>query len=73
MSGNWSVRKRDGVWQAFDREGDARYASSDWWSVLTFACLGAAEPEPDTYRQRAPEFYQALRRMWLKRFMDDDQ
>ena len=45
MSRKWSVKKRDGAWQAFDEDGDVRYASTDWLKVTTFALIGADKTE----------------------------
>ena len=40
MKRKWLVRKLDGVWQAFDENGDLRYAADDWFTVYAFARLG---------------------------------
>ncbi len=42
MSGRgkrWLVRKLDGAWQAFDSDGNLRYAGADWFEVYAFARL----------------------------------
>ena len=40
MSGKWSVKKRDGAWQAFDEDGNVRSASSDYLKALAFGLIG---------------------------------
>jgi hypothetical protein len=42
----WLVRKLDGVWQAFDPEGNLRYAAEDWRTVYAFARLGLGPIKP---------------------------
>lgn len=59
----WSVRKRDGVWQAFDDDGDVRFASSDWFQALTFALIGA-EPRPITFF--------SIDYKWLQKFFENN-
>jgi hypothetical protein len=51
----WSVRKLDGAWQAFDPDGNLRYAGSDWWTVYAFARLGLGPVKPST-----PDFLKGL-------------
>ena len=36
----WTVRKRDGAWQAWDTQNFLRYASTDWNLTLSFALMG---------------------------------
>ena len=42
----WRVQKLDGVWQAFDEDGNLRYASTDWQTVVCFALLGLGPMKP---------------------------
>lgn len=42
----WQVRKLDGVWQAFDADGNLRYAADDWRVVMAFARLGLGPMKP---------------------------
>lgn len=80
MTAQWSVRKRDGVWHAFDYDGDSRYASADWWQAVTFACLSADEtPATDNQATIEAQWQAAIRHTWLrhlwmlrKRRLDDD-
>ncbi|MEN6546783.1 MAG: hypothetical protein ABFE07_12165 [Armatimonadia bacterium] len=43
MAAKWSVRKREGVWQAMDSVGKLRYAALDWGAVVSFALMGYFE------------------------------
>jgi len=42
----WLVRKLDGAWQAFDADGNLRYAGADWFEVYAFARLGLGPIKP---------------------------
>jgi hypothetical protein len=42
----WQVCKHDGVWQAFDQDGNLRYAAADWYPVYAFARLGLGPMKP---------------------------
>ncbi len=51
----WTVRKLDGAWQAFDPDGNLRYAADDWRVVYGFAILGLGPIKPST-----PDFLKGL-------------
>lgn len=42
----WRVLKHEGAWQAFDTDGNLRYAADDWWMVYSFARLGLGPIKP---------------------------
>jgi hypothetical protein len=64
MAAKWTVRKRDGVWQAFDWEGKVRFASESWQRVVTFALLGYYEETEAQRIRRVIESWPRWPRLW---------
>lgn len=42
----WSVRKRDGVWVALDKNGDLQYANQLWTAALSYALMASVGKTP---------------------------
>lgn len=47
----WTVRKRDGAWQAYDPFGKPLYASTSWDSAVMYAMIGTERTIPEDYEK----------------------